>query len=212
MIDTTPLEKVDTDGDLTLRLTYTPPVEEQDEDEDMSGVSIKAEADGASSGETEEKWKPPGDVDLLVSSKHLTLVSPVFKEKISLSPGLLLLPDDDLDAFRVLLNIIHGRVRQVPLRVNLTMLRNIALIVEKYQMVEVAELYVKIWIKELPQPSANTFKKDVLEWLCVCWIFKLPFEFKAITRQAIWETSSKIDVPVGEEYAFPGRILGKSPE
>lgn len=207
-IDTTPLEAIDEDGDLVLRLNFMP-VEEQDEDEDMSGVSIKAEDGGASSGEAEEKWKGSGFVDLRVSSKHLTLVSPVLKRLIADSPEYLELPDDDLEAFKILLNIIHGRVRQVPLKVNLDMLRNIAMIVEKYQMVEVVELYVKIWVKELPYPSADDFENDLLRWICVCWIFKLPVEFKRITRIAVWDTSSKIEVPVDESFSFPHRILGR---
>lgn len=208
MIDTTPLEIIDEDGDLILRLVSIP-VEEQDEDEDMSGVSIKGEDGGGSSGEAGEKWKGSGYVDLRVSSKHLTVVSPVLKRLMVDSSEYLELPDDDLEAFKILLNIIHGRVRQVPLKVNLDMVRNIAMLVEKYQMVEVVELYVKIWVKELPQPSADDFESDLLRWICVCWIFKLPVEFKSITRRAVWDTSSRIEVPVDENYTFPHRILDR---
>jgi hypothetical protein len=214
MIDTTPLEAIDADGDLTLRFTYTPAKDQSDgnshdDDDDMSGMSTKAEPDGGASGETREKWKPSGINDLLVSAKHLTLVSPVFKEMIEQSPKLIELPDDDLEAFRIVLNIIHGRVRQVPLDVNLKMLRNIAIIVEKYQMVEVAELYVQIWVKDLNLPSEDNLEMDIVDWIGICWIFKLSSKFEEITRLAVWETSCRITTAVNEKF-FPSRILGKS--
>jgi hypothetical protein len=208
MIGTTPLETIDVDGDYTLRLTHSPRKEE-DTDDSMSGISTRADADGGDSIVVQERWKPSGFIDLLVSAKHLTLVSCVFKQMIGQTPELLILPHDDLNAFKILLNIIHGRARQVPLKIDLDMLHNIALIVEKYEMVEVAEIYVKLWLLEIPPLAETGFESDLLQWLSVCWIFKLPAEFTRITRHAIWHTSCQLEIPANKKYGFPTRILGE---
>lgn len=210
VIDTTILEKIDEDGDLRLRLKDNQIDDSADDEDDyMAGASIKAE-DSESEESAAERWESNGDVDFLVSTKHMQMASPVFKQMTREPTDLLLLPDDDVEAFRILLNILHGRVRQVPLKVSLRLIRHIALIVRKYEMVEVAELYVKIWIKELPQPSKTLFTEDILAWICVCWVFELPEDFNRITRQAVWYTNSRIVMPLGNDYAFPARILGES--
>lgn len=209
MIDTTVLEKIDEDGDLTLRLKYTDDNAYDNDDDSMTGMSVNAENGEDGTDPVTPRWKPSKDVDFLVSSKHMQIVSPVLKETIRTCCALHLVLNDDVEAFRILLNIIHGRVRQVPLKVTLHIMRHIALIVRKYQMMEVVELYVKIWMKELPEPSSPTLPENILEWLCVCWVFELPGDFKRITRQAVWETGSKLIVPDGEDYVFPRRILGK---
>lgn len=88
-----------------------------------------------------------GKVQLLVSSKVLTLASPVFaamlnsKFKAGLSNdngGLektpIYLPDEDMDAFTVVCNIIHYRVDEVPEDLPLSCLKNVAIICDKYDM------------------------------------------------------------------------------
>jgi len=225
MIDTTPLETIDADGDLILQLTYART--EGHEDEAMSDVDMKTEAGVGSSREVAEKWEAPKEINLLVSSKHLMLASPVFKDMfrnesfrrdhISEAGGRapFSLPGYDPDAFRIVLNIVHGRTRQVPLEVTLGTFVGIGDILKKYKMMEVAELYVKIWMEKLPAPVPQrpSFGGDVLLWLAISRIFDVPDVFKRITRLAIWETSSKIEMPASEKAKFPvlSRYLGKYP-
>lgn len=96
-------------------------------------------------------------VHMLVSSKILLMVaSPVFKAmllqgnfregrelqttgKLSLP-----LPDDNPDAMRILMDIIHYRNRQVAKKLLFRMLVHIAILVDKYQLLEVVENYVAL--------------------------------------------------------------------
>ncbi len=86
-----------------------------------------------------------------VSSKHLILASPVFKrilqpsfkegQEVS-SQGYieLPLPDDDPAPLLILLHLIHGRIRKVPRTVDLGMLTNLAILVDKYELLETTEM------------------------------------------------------------------------
>src|SRR3954466_2087820 len=86
-----------------------------------------------------------GETRMHVSSKHLTLASPVFhamlkrsvfKEGIDLAAGGTVeipLPDDNPAAFGILLWMIHGKFSQVQRKVDLKLLAKIAILVDKYQ-------------------------------------------------------------------------------
>ena len=87
-----------------------------------------------------------------VSSRHLVLVFPVFKRLLkrgfaegdSLSVTGTLekeLPDDDPKAFEIILNIIHGHVKKVPLKADIKLLTQICVLIDKYCFHEVAEIF-----------------------------------------------------------------------
>lgn len=97
-----------------------------------------------------------------VSSKHLTLASPVFKmilqshngiESVTLrSTGSLRLPldrsDHDPKAVIILLNIIHGRHRSVPHEMDFTTMLQISILVDRYLCNEVMGTYPGMWKEE----------------------------------------------------------------
>ncbi len=88
---------------------------------------------------------------MIVSSKYMMLASLVFKAM--LQPGLFRegiqrnaadqmeveLPDNDQHIIVIVLNIIHGRNRFVPKQADLEILTKLAILVDKYQMVEAVE-------------------------------------------------------------------------
>ncbi|KAE9378226.1 hypothetical protein N431DRAFT_328915 [Stipitochalara longipes BDJ] len=126
-------------------------------------------------------------VNMIVSSKHMVLASPVFKAMLapeSFREGLernttgqmeVELPDDDEVVMVVALNIIHGRNRLVPKHVDLDMLAKLAILVDKYQMVEA--------------------------------VFKRQDEFKKITQAAIICFSAKLADEVGIELPIPEKVI-----
>ena len=100
------------------------------------------------------------DIHLRASSKHLTHASPIshrmlgpdFKEGgILKAQGSVAipLPDDDPDAMIILLNIIHGRTRQVPRSIGFgtMMLTELATLVDYYHIFEVVELFSDTWLQ-----------------------------------------------------------------
>ncbi len=60
------------------------------------------------------------------------------------------LPDDDQSIMVIVLNIIHGRNRLVPKQADLEMMTKLAILVDKYKMVEVVvESFSDPWINDL---------------------------------------------------------------
>jgi hypothetical protein len=168
-----------------------------------------------------EAPKPHREIHMLVSSKHLMLASPVFKAMLQHSnfrEGDTLqssgqvkvpLPDDDPTAFKILLDIIHGRVRQVPRQVNLQIMTDLSVLVDKYQMLEVVELYAEIWMSTLKMCVPNFFTADLLPWLSISWVFGLADQFKQITRIAMRGSTDKF----GQHESYlpiPQHVFGKS--
>ncbi|KUJ15798.1 uncharacterized protein LY89DRAFT_670340 [Mollisia scopiformis] len=140
-------------------------------------------------------------VHMRVSSRHLMLASPVFAvmlDRYKFKEGTTLhaegsvdieLPDDDPDAWEVLLNVIHGRTRKVPRKVGLLLLTQIAILVNKYEMLDVVEIFSDTWIrrclkKGLPEQYERC-EDVVMSWLFIAWVFEKPKIFKPITRTMI---------------------------
>ncbi|CAG8975061.1 hypothetical protein HYALB_00009923 [Hymenoscyphus albidus] len=99
------------------------------------------------------------NVRMIVSSKHLTLASEVFKAMLSsnFQEGITLrsvgsvtfnLPDDEPIAFEILMNMVHGKFRLVPAKVTLANVTSLAVLVDKYRLQEVAEVMTKRWLEQ----------------------------------------------------------------
>ncbi|KAF8865160.1 hypothetical protein BDZ45DRAFT_581276 [Acephala macrosclerotiorum] len=156
---------------------------------------------------------------MLVSSKHLVLASPVFKAmfrsgfqecQILQSQGRVEvdLPDDDPAAFQILLNVIHGHVRKVPDEVNLETMTKLSILVDKYQVHEVVELYVRHWMPKLRESLPTSFTPNILPWISISWVFRLREDFKTVTRIAERESSSDLGKNSDVALPIPTTVLG----
>ncbi|KAH7420002.1 hypothetical protein BKA64DRAFT_752556 [Cadophora sp. MPI-SDFR-AT-0126] len=232
----------DPDGDLSLRLSYPP-----DESQSSTSISDDGETDlGPLDSEPQETpvvVTPPetlrglGDldqdtisnggskareqVDMLVSSKHLMLSSPVFKAM--LQPGsfaegsklqaggkvIITLPEDNPEAFTILLNIVHGKVRQLPAEVPINIMTGLSVLIDKYQMHEAGELCLRLWMPELKKSLPTKLDETMLSWLSISWVFKLPDVFKKITRIAENETCDHLAKAGAEALPIPSTVLDK---
>ncbi|KAI9048632.1 hypothetical protein LZ554_007464 [Drepanopeziza brunnea f. sp. 'monogermtubi'] len=189
----------DPEGDLVLRLTYPSDAEQKE----IAGMA-----------------KPPKQVDMLVSSKHLRLASPVFKAMLqgSFREGQALqstgkaevpLPDDDPAAFKILLDIVHGFPSKVPTSVDLSTLANLSILVDKYQMLEVASVYVKnIWVPNLRSASPPS-SENMFAWLSIAWVFKLSAEFTEITKMLAREGSCGPELHLNQHFPIPDKVIAK---
>ncbi|KAK0101829.1 hypothetical protein ONS95_006978 [Cadophora gregata] len=100
-------------------------------------------------------------VQMRVSSRHLTLASPTFRASLGSdaypegwalrSEGHLVIPlcDEDPDAMIILLSIIHGLSSKVPRRVDLDMLSKIAIAVNHRRMHEAVGIWPDTWMEKL---------------------------------------------------------------
>lgn len=161
------------------------------------------------------------EIHMLVSSKHLMLASPVFKAMLQHSnfkEGDTLrssgqvkvpLPDDDPAALKILLDIVHGRVRQVPRQVGLKTMTELSILIDKYQMLEVVEIYVEIWMTTLKTSVPIFFTADLLSWLSISWVFGLADIFKQISRIAM-RGSTELFGAHESHLPIPQPVFGKS--
>lgn len=158
---------------------------------------------------------------MLVSSKHMMLASPVFKAMLNgnFKEGRALktdghidvtLPDDDAAAFRIILHIVHGRNRLVPRVINLDCLLKIAVLVDKYQMVEVVEAYSEGWIKTLKPTLFGNLSSDIGRWVCISWVFGLAPEFEILTRIVVEQLDGKIPEGFMDYLPVPEAVYRKS--
>ncbi|KAI1941983.1 hypothetical protein LOZ66_001464 [Ophidiomyces ophidiicola] len=197
----TDVHRLDPEGDVTLMLTRLMAYVDGPDmvtEGPVSDMRVKIEIDNIMIEE---------EVLIHVSSRHMTLASSVFRamlqqqfaesNTLSLTGRVdIALPDDDPDALLILLNIIHGRVRKVPLRVDLSTLTQLAILVDKYDVHEAVELFSTFWFDNLKSTIPSHFTNDVPAWICICWVFNRPEEFSIVTRLALRQ--GKQAIPLGE--------------
>jgi hypothetical protein len=239
----------DPDGDLLLILSY-PPEEDTSLLSDNDAVSVADTSttdeigmrklryeDPIDYGDTsvnmskalERGLRPGKQAHMLVSSKVLMLISPVFKAMLSnntfregnelRSTGKLSLPlpDDNPDAMRVLMDIAHHRNRQVAKKLSFGMLVHLSILVDKYQMLETVENFVDLWISDdsiRSSLSVESYQPQLLPLLSIAWVFKLPTYFMHLTGIAMLDSTMKIGEGVegckydGVDLPIPGAVIG----
>ncbi|KAH6713229.1 hypothetical protein DL95DRAFT_74558 [Leptodontidium sp. 2 PMI_412] len=125
---------------------------------------------------------------MLVSSKHMKLVSPVFRAMLQRdgfregcvrgSEGSVEdpLPDDDPRAMKILLDIVHGRNRRVPRKVSLRILTAIAVLADKYLMVE-----AQVEAEAANGVYQGARREAHFRWMEISWVVGKAEDFKAMT-------------------------------
>ncbi len=187
---------------------------------DRSVLDISPNPDNDNRDITHSK-SPAVNSHFLVSSRHMILASPVFKTMLgpNFMEGLKLraraelelpLPDDDPDAFRILLDIVHGHNRKVPREVDLPLLTRIAILVDKYQMLERVEIFSDMWIDQLLRNKClpKTLTPDLWSWLTISWIFKKAAPFKETTYVFEMLGDENMGGEAIQALPVPDRIIG----
>lgn len=139
-----------------------------------------------------------------VSSKHLVLASAYFKgmlkngwaEGDALSKkGFVEIPVNGCkpDILLIILNLIHGRLRQIPLTLSLPQLSDIAVVTDFFQCHEVVEVFAGIWIKALESLVPSSFSQDMKIWMMISFVFKSPDIFKRTTKIAMQQATGPFD-------------------
>ena len=150
-----------------------------------------------------------------VSSKHLTLASPIFKAMLQpkFKEGLQLhshgyaelpLPDDNSAALLILLNLIHGQFRKVPRKIDLWMLAELAVLVDKYELLETTEMLLDYWLPHLRCTIPLVLNDDLLPWICISRVFRKPDIFEKVTKVAQLESEGLLEV---SEWPIPEHVL-----
>ncbi|KAE8356471.1 hypothetical protein BDV28DRAFT_145173 [Aspergillus coremiiformis] len=158
------------------------------------------------SAETAEDSDRSGDVagevifKILVSSKHLTLVSPYFRSRLlretadsgSFDRQTIPTGVDDLDVFFILLDIIHCQTRKVPRVITFQKLCKITVLAELYDCVEAVEAFGHVWAENLKPEAPFTYSVDLADWVGISWFFQLGSIFQETTGIAIRQSTRPI--------------------
>lgn len=154
-------------------------------------------------------------VEFRVSSRHLSLASPVFramleskfKESQPNEQGLyeIQATEWDAEALVILLDIIHGHHRDVPKRISVETLSHIAIIVDYYGCHEIMELVFTAWMAYRGD-FEDFVKQDPSRWLFISWVFRQELLFTVATKMLMLYDNGKyvVDLPI------PQPILGNS--
>ena len=108
------------------------------------------------------------------------------------------LPEDNPNALLILLSIMHGRFKAVPRQVDLAMLIELAILVDKYELGEITELFLGSWLEVLEKSITQKFIHDRLPWICISHVFNKAEIFQRVTREA--QLRSKCPI---QEYRLP---------
>ncbi|TGO10606.1 hypothetical protein BTUL_0130g00130 [Botrytis tulipae] len=218
---------VDPDGDLVLLLNPTIPISTKSDcsspadpeaiNTPTDDISTELQMIRSLEGGISQTWQdepPPIYSDhILVSSKHMSLASPVFKamlqggfrEAITLrTAGKLELPlsDDDPTAMKILIDMIHGRMKLIPSKVDLELFTQLAILVDKYHCAEVVCPYHDIW-RNTTQTWDSTCG-NMVRWLCIAWQFELDAEFhRASTWIERYGTRDLVKTMARMKYSLP---------
>ncbi|KAG9239666.1 hypothetical protein BJ875DRAFT_436421 [Amylocarpus encephaloides] len=137
------------------------------------------------------------EIRMLVSSKHLSLASKVFKSMFQLgfteSKHLrkngkleMTLPDDDPVAFALLMCIVHAKNKLIPPEIDLPTLERLEISVDKYGFQESAQYWAESYIEKLGQGLPDGLCRELFAWLCISWVFRHADKFAVMTRTAIY--------------------------
>ncbi|PGH09680.1 hypothetical protein AJ80_07631 [Polytolypa hystricis UAMH7299] len=167
---------------------------------------------------SKDRPKPPTEISVKVSSKHLIVASPVlaallngkFREGHELQmtgTTEIALPDDNPDIMVALLNIIHGFPGKVPRHLNLEALLEVAVLVDKYQLLESVELFLETWLKKVhPAERITRFSDRVTYWICIGHAFQKPSLLKPMMATAKYMFKGPLNT-LG--LPIPKSIVGK---
>lgn len=166
-----------------------------------------------------ELSRPDGKTNLQVSSKILTLTSPVFtsmfrsrfKENISdnkatsASPLCIPLPEEDEEALVILCEVLHFHIDKVPQALSLACLSNIAAICDKWDFTKAIALAATLWLQDIDWSKAN----DLNEYLLVAYLLDIPPAFSRISWEIIIRQAGQfVDLPgLNSNVRIPDNLL-----
>ncbi|OJJ47790.1 hypothetical protein ASPZODRAFT_158678 [Penicilliopsis zonata CBS 506.65] len=179
-----------------------PAVAEQPEEANTDENPIEdcdEEGEASKKGFRSESHIESGCYRIQVSAKHLMLPSPIFK-RILTGPwkeSHLLTEKGsveihatgwDLEAFLILMNILHCQTQNLPQEISLDLLAKVAVLTDYYGCHAVIRFLAKRWILMLNASFPQEYSRDSMLWMWVSWAMRLDSQFKQSTLLAITQS------------------------
>ena len=148
-----------------------------------------------------------------VSSRHLTLASRVFRNKLQFTSSKTTRQADgrihvklsegfDPQAVSIVLNAVHARGSKVPRSVDLETLAQIAIFVDRFQLLDAVDVYAERWISKLEGDLPNTYNRNLVLWLYISHVFRHSDIFRAVSKTAAAQSHGPIqtlNLPIREK-------------
>lgn len=161
-----------------------------------------------------DRDQKPTEIRMRVSSKHLSLASPVFKKMMS-GPWEESIPENgireikatewNVDAVVIVMNIIHGHHRKVPRSISLETLYNVAVIVDYYKCHEVTEVFAQNWLSGMEGDLPTSYSDESSVRMFASWVFSDSKGFQSMTELSMRQSSSLLKTT---SFPLPGGLLG----
>ncbi|EXJ71548.1 uncharacterized protein A1O5_05356 [Cladophialophora psammophila CBS 110553] len=158
---------------------------------------------------------------LRISSKVISLASPVFcamlrsgfKEGTSQAttsdPRIIPLPEDDLEAFKLVCRVIHFQLDQIPQELKIDALEKLALVCDKYQCTIAMRHCAALWLQRL---SDTFLAAELNRQLLVAYLLDLPTAFSDISWRLMQAQAGPFEALPGltDHPTVPCSLLGWS--
>jgi hypothetical protein len=180
------------------------------------GLATKPSTEASTEPSLAESTEQPAEKQFLCSQKHLTFASrraskiflSNFKEASKEDDGFYHWKFEDIfdaEAFELVLNIIHGKTRNVPRAVSLNLLAAVASIVDDLECHDTLAFFSQGWILDF-EKLAPICTKTLAQLILVSFVFENASIFKEASRLAVLHSRGAIS-----SYGLPIRvaILGK---
>jgi hypothetical protein len=126
------------------------------------------------------------------------------------------LPDFDPNTFDILMMILHAQNHSIQRQVDLLLLKNIAILVEKYELHNSVGIFADMWITALKQRNEfpQSFDEGLISWVSITWVFRKPIELRAVTlvaeREAMRGNFRNADkIPGFADLPMPFKLIGR---
>lgn len=132
-------------------------------------------------------------IRIRIFSKHFILIFSIFRTmfKIKNQKNLnlnsqnyekLSLLHDNSAAFFIILYFIHDQIRKMFRKIDLWMLIELVVLVNKYELLKSIEILLNYWLQNLKSIISLIFNNDLLFWIFVSWVFKKSKIFKKMIK------------------------------
>lgn len=124
----------------------------------------------------------------------------------------LMVPGWDLEAFLLVMRMIHSQHNKIPRKVSLELMAKICVIADYYKCKDAIGFFANVWLEDLDSDSelqnkiACTFNRDLMLWLWISWMFRRREPFRKATAVAVKYSKTQIS-SLG--LPLPARLISK---
>lgn len=103
------------------------------------------------------------------------------------------LHQDDPEALLILLHTAHSQFGKVPRKVDLKTLTQIAILVDKYELLELTELLVDNWLLGVNDTIPSELNDDLQPWICIAAVFERESILQRVSEVSTRESKGTFD-------------------